>query len=130
LGKSEQKKKRAKISSRKSEQKKKRSPLIPHCVNLEKYQCSSSQRKMRRREKRRKEEVEASFKSYECEKSNNIVNINIAVAELKNTDFRWSKRDGTLWPVHIRKKIEIRTNKKNVKFHDYKLIKGTNCTSL
>ena len=47
---------------------------------------------MRRREKRRQEEVEASFKSYECEKSNNIVNINIAVAELKNTDFRWSKK--------------------------------------
>jgi hypothetical protein len=44
-----------------------------------------------------------------CEKSvkklsNNIVNINIAVVELKNTDFRWSKRGGPLWAVHIKKK--------------------------
>ncbi len=108
LGKSEQKKKRAKISSRKSEQKKKRSPLIPHCVNLEKSGCSSSRRKMRRREKKKKERVEASFESsvlcvWKIYKklSNNIVNINIAVVELKNTDFRWSKRDGPLWAVHI-----------------------------
>jgi hypothetical protein len=47
---------------------------------------------------RRKKEVEASFESSVCEKicnnhlRNNIVNINIAVAELKNTNFRWSKK--------------------------------------
>ncbi len=35
---------------------------------------------------------------------NNIVTIDIAVAELKNTDLRGSKRDGSLWAVNIKKK--------------------------
>ncbi len=33
-----------------------------------------------------------------------VKNINIVV-ELKNIDFRWSKRDGPLWAVHILRKI-------------------------
>ncbi len=56
--------------------------------------------------------MEASFQSSIflvwkiCKKpSNNIVNINIAVAELKNTDLRWSKRDGPLWAVLIFKPL-------------------------
>jgi hypothetical protein len=62
---------------------------------------------MRRREKRRKKEVEASFKSSVLcvwKICNDIFKINIVVAELKNTDFRWSKRDGPLWAVPILKK--------------------------
>ncbi len=56
-------------------------------------------------------EVEASFESSVlCVKNlinhlnNYCKNINIVVVELKNTDFRWSKRDGPLWAVHIKKK--------------------------
>jgi hypothetical protein len=36
--------------------------------------------------------------------TNYCKNINIVVVvEWKNTDFRWSKRDGPLWAVHIKK---------------------------
>ena len=66
-GKSEQKYKRAKISSHKSIKtqcsRKREVHSSTHCVNLDKTKCSSSWRKTRRREKRRMKEVEASFKS-------------------------------------------------------------------
>jgi hypothetical protein len=83
---------------------------------------------MRRREKSRKKEVEASIKSSVLcvwknlkKSSYNIVNIIIAVAELKNTDFRWSKRDGPLWAVHIKKrKTEKQKDRKTERQKDRK----------
>ena len=69
LGKSEQKKKRAKISSHKSRKtqcsRKREVHSSTHHSSRKsrKTQFSSSWRKMRRREKRRKKEVEASFES-------------------------------------------------------------------
>ncbi len=31
----------------------------------------------------------------------------LTLLKLKNTDFRWSKRDGPLWAVHIKKKKNL-----------------------
>ncbi len=92
-------------------------PLITHCVNLDETKCSSSRRKTRRREERRmKEWRHHQIISPRCVKNrinhlnNYCKNINIVVVELKNTDFRWSKRDGPLWAVHIFKKRNINHN--------------------